>query len=37
VLLILLTLLVLFLAWYQGGEQPIRLIVEDVAVPEGVL
>ncbi|HEU4820720.1 MAG TPA: hypothetical protein VFS87_06135 [Qipengyuania sp.] len=37
VLLIVLTLLILLLAWYQGGEQPIRLIEEDVAVPEGVL
>lgn len=36
-LLIVLTLLLLLLAWYQGGEQPIRLIEEDVAVPEGVL
>jgi hypothetical protein len=37
VVLIVLMLLVLFLAWYQGGEQPIRLIEEDVPVPEGVL
>lgn len=37
VLLIVLTLFVLFLAWYQGGERPLRLIEEDVAVPEGVL
>ncbi len=36
-LLIVLTLLVLMLAWYQGGEQPVRPIEEAVAVPEGVL
>lgn len=36
-LLIVLTLLLLVLAWYQGGEEPMRLIEEDVAVPEGVL
>lgn len=36
-LLIVLTLLILLLAWYQGGERPIRLIEEDIAVPEGAL
>jgi hypothetical protein len=36
-LLIVLALLVLILAWYQGGEQPVRPIEEDVSVPAGVL
>jgi hypothetical protein len=37
VLLIVLMLFLLLLAWYRGGEEPVRLIEEDVAVPEGIL
>lgn len=37
VLLIVLGLLLLILAWYQGGERALRPIEQDVAVPEGVL
>lgn len=33
-LLIGLTVLLLILAWYQGGEEPLRPITYDVAVPE---
>lgn len=36
-MLAMLLLLVLIAAWYDGGERTIRPIVEDVAVPEGVL
>lgn len=36
-LLIVAIVLLLVLAWYQGGEQPMRMIEEDVSVPEGVL
>jgi hypothetical protein len=36
-LLIVLVVLLLILAWYQGGERALRPIEEDVAVPEGVL
>lgn len=36
-LLIVLTLLVLVLAWYQGGEEPVRFIEEDIALPEGAI
>ena len=36
-LLIVLGLLLLILAWYQGGERPLRPIEEDISVPEGVL
>lgn len=32
-----LVLLVLILAWYQGGERALRPIEEDIPVPEGVL
>lgn len=35
--LILLVVLVLLLAWYHGGEQAIRPIEQDIAVPEGAL
>lgn len=28
-------LAVLLLAWYDGGEEPIRPITQDIAVPEG--
>lgn len=36
-LFILLALLLLVLAWYQGGERQLRLIEEDIPVPEGAL
>ena len=36
-LLLVLALLLLILAWYQGGERALRPIEEDLAVPEGVL
>lgn len=36
-MLIVLAVLLLILAWYQGGERVPRLIEKDVAVPEGVL
>lgn len=34
---VVLALLLLILAWYQGGERALRPIEEDVSVPEGVL
>jgi uncharacterized membrane protein len=34
--LVVLVILLLFLAWLDGGEQPLREIVEPVAVPEGL-
>ena len=37
VVLVVLALLVLILAWYQGGERPLRPIEEEISVPEGVL
>lgn len=37
VLLIVLALLLLILAWFQGGERAVRPIEEEVPVPEGVL
>jgi len=36
-LLIVLGLLILILAWYQGGEQALRPIEEEIAVPQGAL
>ena len=33
-LLIVLALMVLILAWYQGGERTLRPIEQDIAVPE---
>ena len=36
-LLVVLALLLLILAWYQGGERALHPIEEDIAVPEGVL
>ena len=27
--------LILALAWFDGGEEPIRQIIEPIAVPEG--
>lgn len=36
-LLIVAVVLALVLAWYQGGEQPLRTIEENVPVPEGAL
>lgn len=36
-LAIVLLIVLLVLAWYGGGEQPIRPIEQDVAVPEGAL
>jgi hypothetical protein len=34
---IVLALLLLILAWYQGGERPLRPIEEEIPVPEGAL
>lgn len=36
-LLIVLALVLLILAWYQGGERKLRLIEEEIPVPEGAL
>mgnify|MGYP000681007307 CR=1 FL=1 len=36
-LLIVLAVVLLILAWYQGGERSPRLIEEEVPVPEGAL
>ena len=36
-LLIVVAVMLLMLAWYQGGERPLRPIKEAVAVPEGIL
>ena len=36
-LLIVLALLLLVLAWYQGGERTLRPIEEEIPVSEGVL
>lgn len=36
-LLIVVALLVLILAWHQGGERALRPIEQEIAVPEGVL
>lgn len=33
--LVLVTLVVVGLAWYDGGEEPLRPIVQQIAVPEG--
>lgn len=35
--LIVLAVLLVALAWYDGGERTLREIAEPVAVPEGVL
>lgn len=35
--LIALFLIVLFLAWFDGGEEPLHPIEQKVDVPEGVL
>lgn len=32
-----LAVVILLLAWYQGGERAIRPIEQDIAVPVGVL
>lgn len=34
---VVLALLLLILAWYQGGERALRPIEENISVPEGVL
>lgn len=36
-LLLVLAVLLLVLAWYQGGERAVRPIEEEIAVPQGVL
>ena len=36
-LLVVLALLLLILAWYQGGERALRPIEEDIPVPAGAL
>lgn len=36
-LLIVLAVLALMLAWWDGGERRVRPIEQDIAVPEGVL
>jgi len=33
--LVLIVILLLALAWYDGGEEPVREIVEPVALPGG--
>lgn len=35
-LLILLAVLLIVLAWYQGGERSLRPIEQDIPVPEGL-
>ena len=35
-MLLVLLLLLLVLAWYQGGEQAMRPIEEDIPVPESL-
>lgn len=36
-MLVLLAVLMLLIAWYQGGERAMRPIEQDISVPEGVL
>ena len=36
-MLIVLAVLLVLLAWWQGGERPLRTIEEEIPVPEGVL
>jgi hypothetical protein len=36
-LIVSLALLLLALAWYQGGERALRPIEQDISVPEGAL
>jgi hypothetical protein len=35
--LVVLALLMLILAWYQGGERALRPIEQEIPVPEGAL
>lgn len=37
VVLVVLLVMLVFMAWYQGGERALRPIEHDIAVPEGVL
>jgi len=36
-LLIVVAVLLIVLAWYQGGERSLRTIEEEIPVPEGAL